>query len=276
MTIRHASEWASGEPGIFAGVPNSEYHAAPGVSSSHLKRLAISPAHAKLPLEVSDASRKAMDLGTLAHGLVLEKKDASALGYVVRPEGISLTTKAGREWREANPGPMVDAEQVATAKAIAEAVCGSWIPNEITEATHFELSLRAVDPATGLTLKARFDALLGGCVFDLKTCRDSSPDAFGRDCEDREYLVQAAHYMHVARLAGIEADEFRFVAVSTLPPYEVGTYEFGDAHPAFGPARDAHARLLDLHRRCTEANAWPKRDHGMQPLTLPKWSKYLP
>src|SRR6478752_5616567 len=93
ITILPASEWASGKPGIYASVTNEAYHAAPGLSSTALKKLHKSPAHAALKDdgERSQASQDALDLGTIAHGIILENATPESMGFERMPESFDVT-----------------------------------------------------------------------------------------------------------------------------------------------------------------------------------------
>lgn len=278
-----AHEWATGAIGAFEGVSNADYHASAGISSTHLKRLAESPAHAKLPTKFSPAAQWTIDLGTLAHGRVLEGKWADQLGFAIKPEGFDARTKAGKEWLAANDGrPCVDEEQVKSTQEIEAAILADKDASGIlaananfgrTVGAFSELSLRA--EYDGATLRARFDMFRDGVIWDLKTTsKGVNPDAFGRECEERGYLLQAAHYLHVAKLAGVDAHTFRFVAAETSAPYEVACYDFGPDHHAWEAVNEELFGLYAIHAKCERTGIWPKRKWGAGPVELPAWSKF--
>lgn len=262
--------------GVFAGIPNADYHAASGLSSSFLKRLDISPAYANLPVEFSAIAQKSIDVGTCVHAAVLEGKTTADLGFVIKPEGLSLTTKEGKAWREANPGSLLDADQLEAilkaSAAIMEEPDGKFIA-EKREGS--ELSVRVKDDA-GRVLKARFDHCEYGMgvIRDIKTAaRDVDPDSVAKECDERGYALQAAMYLKVAKLAGLKAEVFRFIFVSTKAPYETAVYDFGPDHPSWGPVNDRLEHLLDLAAQCEERKQYPKRRfHG--PLPIPAWSRF--
>lgn len=270
--------------GIFPEVPNRDYHAAPGVSSSHLKRLAVSPAYAKLPVEFSAIAQRSIDIGTLAHGFALDNLTPEQMGFALKPDGMSFASKDGKAWREANPGPLVDSDQIATARAVEAAIFADPDAREVASRRgKSELSLRAACQDTGLTLKARFDYFEDATVakdgvariWDIKTTgKGVSPDAFAKVAEDSGYLLQAAHYLHVAKLLGIEVGAFRFVAASTEAPHEVACYDFGPEHPAWEKVNEHLFGLYELHAACAERGDWPKTPWGVRDIGLPSWSRY--
>lgn len=305
--------------GAFSDVPNSVYHATDGVSASYLKRLAVSPAHAKLPVEFSAVAQRGIDIGTLVHGFVLEgakpedmgfeqmpeKFDLS--GYAQKPEGMSFAKTDGKAWKAeqeaagriivtrdplavaqdawlndvlARKGKVLDHGMLTTARAVESAIFAEPEARRITSRRgRSELSLRAHDADFGLILKARFDyadpADEDGMIWDIKTtARGVDPEAFGFECEDRGYLLQAAHYLHVAELLGIKFAGFRFVAASTVAPYEVGVYDFGPTHPAWGAVNEHLLELYALHKTCAEVGDWPKRAWGPLDIAVPYRSRY--
>lgn len=264
--------WADADiDGVFAGVPNKAYHAAKGVSSSYLKRLAVSPANSQLPVEFSATAQRSIDVGTMAHGFLLEGLTIEQMGFTVIP-GIKTTTKPN----------CVTEDMVDTARAVEAAVFADIDARRIASRRgRSELSLRAYDADTGLTLKARFDyceeddgALL---IFDLKTTsKGASPESFGKECDEREYLLQSAHYLHVAKLLGVETASFRFVAACTDELYEVGCHDFGPGHPAWEPVNERLHELYTLHAQCAMSGCWPKNRWGVGPVEVPNWSRYAP
>ena len=60
------------KPGIFKNIPNEDYHAGPGISSSQLKQLLKSPAHFKYAMDNKSDPTPAMLLGSLVHTMVQE------------------------------------------------------------------------------------------------------------------------------------------------------------------------------------------------------------
>lgn len=78
-----------------------------------------------------------------------------------------------------------------------------------------ELSCYAVDG--GVKLKCRIDAydVESGTLYDLKTTgSDVDRASVAKACNDYGYHIQAAHYLHVARCAGLKAEAFKFIFVS--------------------------------------------------------------
>lgn len=259
-----------------------DYHATTGLSSSVIKALHTSPAHVQIPREeISDASQRAMDIGTIAHAIVLEgSNDLAALGMVAKPDGMKLNTKAGIAWKEEQDAlglRPIDAKAVATATATASAVLSDDIArNELGEPQNRKAELSLFCVCYGQPMKARLDMLNLETmnIIDLKTCQDASPDAFARDCDNRGYLLQAAHYIRIAKMCGLNVSGFRFIAASTNAPHEVAVYDFNESHPSWVIVNDRLDYLYDLHLRCMTSNQWPKRSWLMEPIRVPHYSKF--
>jgi hypothetical protein len=60
----------------------------------------------------------------------------------------------------------------------------------------------------------------GRAIYDYKTTRRTNLKDVVKDCYGFGYHVQAYHYLMVANKGGVEADDFYFIFVSTVPPHE--------------------------------------------------------
>lgn len=65
------------EPGVYAGIPNAEYHGGLGISKSGLDIIARSPMHYQFSRQAANDSEPtaAMRIGTAAHDLILEPEE---------------------------------------------------------------------------------------------------------------------------------------------------------------------------------------------------------
>lgn len=260
------------------GMPFAEYLAIEAASKSLLSDLAISPytawAHHINPQRPKREPTEAMKAGTLVHALILEPGTVAAR-YVVRPEGMDLRTKAGKEWAEAQPSgvEVITAEQMDTAKQQAIAVlkaAGHWLKKGVAERSIFW-----TDQATGAYCKARPDWVTryqGRVIMlDVKTAADVSPDGFSRSIAKYGYHRQAAHYIDGYKAAtGIEVDEFVLLAVESAYPWQCVPYVL-DAF-ALRQGRMEVARLLTTYAECQRTGQWPGFGAGLQLISLPDWA----
>lgn len=78
MNIRPASEFLSGEPGLYEGVEDSVYHGFDACSNSRFSKLFLSPAHLKYDIDVGFKDTPAKKFGRALHKLILEPLDFAA------------------------------------------------------------------------------------------------------------------------------------------------------------------------------------------------------
>lgn len=265
---------------IFTEMTNETYQADPALGSGSLKLLAKSPrhyfAHKRDPRRPVTPPTAAMLAGTLAHCALLEPMQLSSR-YVVRPEGIDLRTKAGKEWAATVPSgtTVVSAEQMAA--VVAQAASLSAIPEiaRLFASGMSEVSALWIDEETGVACKCRPDRVAefgdGVVLFDLKTCPDASPSGFARTVANQRYDLQAAWYSEgYAKASGKPVLGFVFGAVEHEWPHLAATYMLPD--DALARANTECHRLLRLYTECEASNSWPGYASSLQILNLPAWA----
>ena len=262
---------------------NTDYHAHPAISKSHLDQVAKSPLHyfARYldPNRVATEPTAAMAIGSAVHTHVLELDQWDAR-YVSAPDGIDRRTKAGKaEWEAFTTAatgrtvlPKADADLVMRmahsvfshpAAAMLLALPGK------AETTHMW-----TDEATGLQCKCRPDWLTddGRLIVDLKTTEDASPRGFARSIAQWRYHTQASWYLDgVEQSTGTRPEQFLFVCVEKKAPYACAVYA-ADAEMIDAGAQTA-ARDLDVLATCKAANAWPGYSDQIEPISLPAWMR---
>lgn len=270
--------------GLVYDMPNAEYHANPALGSSGLKKLARSPQHfyaAYLdPQRPVSETTPAMRAGTLAHCALLEPH-ALVDRYVVRPEGLDLRTKDGKAWA-ASISPefeLVTAEQMRTAQRQAAAVRALPEIGALIGAGRTEVSAFAVDPQSGVMLKARPDVVApagnGVILVDLKTTTSASAKDFTRTIVNFGYAMQAAHYTDVYQQAsGLEVLGFLFVCTESDYPHAAAAYMLPDDW--LDAARKERRRLIDLYSSCSASGVWPGYSSAIQLLEMPAWLARTP
>lgn len=232
-------------------ITDKEYFSAEGLNASALKQFAKSPAHYKASLTAPEKKSTAFDVGTLVHQLVLEKTKGWAI-----VEG-NRNTKAVKEMILATQGlgkiaikPGEDDAILKMADSVANNYYGQYLGRD-TDCS--ELAGFVEDPETGLLLKAKFDYApkSGNILFDLKTAQDASPVKFKWSAKDYGYDIQAVHYMHVAKLCGLDYDQFVFVVVEKTAPYLTACYVLEDETRE--RADNRYRMLLESFKACTES-----------------------
>lgn len=265
---------------------NTDYHAHPAISKSHLDQVARSPLHywARYldPNRVPTEPTPAMAIGTAVHTHVLELDQWDAR-YAIAPESIDRRTKMGKaEWEvftTAATGRTVlsraDAELVMRmghavySHPAAAMLLG--LPGK-TETTHMW-----DDAATGLQCKCRPDWLTddGSLIIDLKTTEDASPAGFRKSIANWRYHVQAAWYLNgIEQATGTRPNQFIFICVEKKAPFAVAVYAADAEMIQIG--NEAAARDLDVLATCKAAGAWPGYSDQIETINLPSWMRPRP
>jgi hypothetical protein len=268
--------------GIAYGLDNEAYHALDALGSSGLKLLRRSPAH--FFGQVIDPNRPqrepspAMAAGTLAHCAILEPHELGSR-YVVKPEGLNLSTKDGKAWAAGIDADqtIVTAEQMQTAQRQASAVRALPEVGPLFARGHAEVSAFWTD-ASGVQCKCRPDFVAetdqGVILLDVKTAKDADPQGFARAVWNYAYHLQAAWYSGgYAAASGLPVLAFVFVAVEADYPHCAAAYVLDEE--TLQQARDENARLLAIYADCKRSGTWPGYQAGVGILKAPAWAKTI-
>lgn len=217
----HALE-ASNSLSGFALVGHEDYHAGPGISSTFIKDILRSPAHAK-QAQKDRKTTPAMEFGTALHMAILEPHlfDKTA---VVRPEFSGKGSVAARAaWDEENacktiltPDDMRNIDGMRNAAARSRTM--DWL---LADAVH-EVAGYWTDPKTGLLLKVKPDIWRGGDVIgDIKTTDDARPEHFIRSIVKYGYHISGAHYVDgISHISG-DSQTMVLIAMEKKAPYGI-------------------------------------------------------
>ena len=211
---------------IINDMTNADYHAHEGISSTAVKTVFKSSlAHWKGAVRKENP---AFDLGSAVHALVLEPHR----NLVVR----GPVDRRGSKWKDKQAE--LTADQVLLPEAefdVARQMADNILAHP-SAAGYFgdgmvaEQSIFADCPDTGLLLKCRPDALSHNVIVDIKTTVDASPSGFDKQVWQYGYGIQDAFYRRVCSLAGLDVDDFIFVAVEKQPPYVVAVHVLSDEY----------------------------------------------
>ena len=216
IEFKPAEEFQSGNPGIYLGVPEEEYHEYPAASNSTLFLLEQNPGNVpwskKAPTVETDA---ATDLGSLVHLLALTPELFDST-YIVAPICDRRTTQgkkdaAAFEWQVQQSGQIVieDSLKRKADNMVASMLAHPEFYRILTAADlKTEVSILWVDEQTGVLCKCRCDTLVPiegqAIVMDLKTTADI--DNVKYSIRDYGYAQQQVHYTE-----GLKAVGFSFV-----------------------------------------------------------------
>ena len=256
-------------------LPEAQYRAAEGISKSSLDWIAPprTPAHyrAKVDGLIPDEQTPAMRLGSMIHRAILEPETVSG-AWVVRPEGMVFTTKEGKEWKASQTLPIITADEAATIVGMRDSVHAHPAVKRVLANARTEVSLFA-NGEDGVLRKARIDALpdSGNVIVDIKSCQSADPDLMAKSVVAYRYDVQAAYYLDICKLLGIDKSEFLFVCVEKLPPFAVAVYALDQDAIEWG--RKQYQRDLALIKHCEAEDHWPSFTTDITTLALPAWAQ---
>ena len=264
-------------PGELSGIHSMDfelYRLAAGVSKSMLDKLAhpYTPAHLRAYLdEPQPEPTEAQRFGTILHRALLEP-DTMKDAFAVRPDGMDLRTKTGKDWKaEQGDRPILSSDQ---SKAIERSVASVWKhpkAKQLLKGAQFERCLFAKD-SHGTLRKGRLDVVpSGGNVLpDVKTCASAAPEDFEKSISEYRYFVQAAFYIDLCKLLGMELERFVFICVEKAAPFCVALHSLDPQVIDIG--RKLYQRDLTVYRRCVETGEWPGYPEDIGQVSLPTWA----
>lgn len=259
--------------------PDPDYRREIGENQSQLKHILLSPAHYQASKKRRFLPTINMEIGSALHCKVLEGDAEFEKRFVLKPEGVSLNTKEGKEWKAENAGKTV---LTNTERERAwESVHGmtdalrklDWFKGDQPDYRKFnELSIYW--DADGIPCKGRLDRLVDTgdelLVLDLKTTDSVEPSSFTKKVAGgMNYIFQAAWYAEAASLAYNKPAKFIFVAIERACPWTVGIYEMSDDTMAEGYQQIRRAR--SILKECLTEKKWPEPEIQYNMLELPAW-----
>lgn len=282
-------------------LPNEVYHNSSGVSRSGLWQFKRAPIHywnayLNPEREIKKATPQ-MKLGELTHVMILEpdeftKRYAFPVELEEMPPAVLLkdvgkeqfeqVKAARREVKERND-LLMDEFRAASqdkeiitlamyneAKALADSVWRSDVAQTLFKDVQVEKSIYFTHKGTGLQVKVRPDAWIGGVVTDLKTCVDASYRAFERAAFSSGYYLQAAMISEGLKSIGITMEKFVFFCVEKTGALATVYYMLDDDALEYGICQ--FDQLMEQYAWCLENNKWDS--YEPQHLYLPSYAKY--
>jgi exodeoxyribonuclease VIII len=246
----------------------SDYFQNKAINASALKQILKSPAKYKHSLIEERKETAAFKLGSAAHCAILESSEFESR-YIVKPEGLSLATKEGKEWKAlAGERVILSFEEMAAIDGMFESVL-SHNAYKLLESGLAEFEIYS--EIDGSPAKAKVDFMNeNGVIVDLKTTDDASPRGFAQSVFKYDYALQAAWYLDVARAAGYEANHFIFVAVEKTAPFLTAIYRLDDAAIEYG--RKQYKEALRIYRECNVTGDWYGYSDSIETISLPAWA----
>ena len=229
------------KPGIHEGIEFDKYLDIDALSFSDLENWLRGKPHS--------LGRRGT-LGSLAHCLVLEGAEAVKARYVKLQSDADLRSKANREAKEAL--------ELATGKTAVKPSEWAQVCEMYRGIQRCERAVKALAVASkrevaviadmdGTLTKARVDLLGEKFLLDVKTTHCANSDFFRDSVVDFNYAARAAFYIdNVAAVLG-RFLPFRWLCVSTAPPFDAWIDEATNEQVAFG--RKYYQAILKLYAR---------------------------
>lgn len=263
---------------MYANLPASQYHSdKEALSCSMLKPLLESPAHFQASLLSLNKATKAMDFGSLVHGLVLEPhmigNDFSIYPGIYDGRSSDYKTFLAKN----SSRLVVDEPTFNRARNLAEKILnrtvfgrpfGDFVNEGIPEA-----SIYIEEPTTGLLLRTRLDLYHPEYSFDLKTTRHGVISAFVRDAVDMHYDLQAFMYTIARSLyeGKTKPAKFVFIAAETEEPNSIHQVTAGETFMSNGAKK--FQEVLSVYSACMKTGFWPDSS-GNAEAEIEPWQSF--
>src|SRR6056300_308425 len=243
MKIESLKNFASEQRGqalIYKDIPNEDYHAGVGISSSYIRRFGQSQLHA---IEHKQESSPNLKFGTASHALLVEGQEA--FDKEVRVLTGSPYTKAYKEEKAdyEEQGFIVLKESEAE---IIHAMKDSMVyegnaylnaKGKIAEASIYWYE-------DDVLCKCRPDLICPPLnepnsdnkivIVDYKTTVSCEPFAFNKSVKKYGYDMQAAWYRRGLLMAGYDVEDFVFIAQEKVHPYASKVFRITKEQMDFG------------------------------------------
>lgn len=242
-------------------ISDVEYFSTAGLSASIAKiLLAKSPLHAKWAYDnVSDEASAAMDIGTIAHDLVLRGiNSAEVLDF---PDWRTKAAKEARDQARAEGKMPIISHKFEQIEAMAKALKSHFGDNYPFVNGKPEISIFWDE--CGQQCKGKIDWLFDdySLIVDYKTTTDANPQAFSRRIFSDGYDIQAAFYLRgLEKITGKKA-KFVFVVQEVEPPFAVSTLEIDKR--SLNIAENKALYAIDKWKSCCESGVFPCYEHHL-------------
>lgn len=269
-------------PGFHYGISYEDYARWPAINFSKLKNIRKTASKCRYEMDHPKSPSPAMVLGSSLHVATLEPAQFEKQFYI-RPE-CDRRTKEGKEiyanaLREAAGRMMLDdGDEIGMVRNMAAAIHASKAARPFLQAAgQNEVSALWQDEETGLMCKARMDRFIPSfapfgmpVIGEIKTSRDASTWAFGKDCHTMGYAAQSGCYRSAVKaITGSDAAHV-FIVVENLPPHDLCVHMLDDQSLQTGLLQ--YREMLTRYAECVKSGNWPGYKDEVNVLSLPKYA----
>lgn len=267
-------------PGVFDGLDADLYHSCEAIGSGGIKKLLRSPGHYRVERDKPSQPSPAMIFGTAVHAGVLEPDTFAT--RVRKMPSLNLKRPRDREIAAEYYAEAAQAGAVVLSEPDYRRCLNTWhairkhpAAARLLRGAIVERSLFWEDARYKVPCKARWDVFNtehGAIIGDIKTTRDASPEAFGRDAANLFYHAQAGHYTSGGQhlLPDLAIDAFVFIAAENEEPHAVACYRVDSAAMMAGMH---HADLAYLrYQEAVATGEFGFYPDTIETLALPRWA----
>jgi hypothetical protein len=261
--------------GVHPTVHRDDYDKIDRTNFSWLKHFAKSPAHARHFKIEPPPDTDAKKLGRVVHLAAFEPERFRS--RIAVWDGKVRNGKAWDDFEKANAGlEILTKNELAKCLAIQKAVQADAEAMKYVQGGRGEVSLcwtlhqQMTDGTTdAIACKGRMDFYARGALVDLKSTRDASREAFGRQAFGLNYHTQGAWFQDAIAALGRPAMPYVIVAVENEALHAVKVWRVPDEALELG--RQTYRRWLNLLASCRRTNEWPA--YGPEEdLVLPRYA----
>lgn len=271
------------KPAFFADISSCEYHQAARdgkfLSSHLLGDFRKSPLlyKKKMSGEIEPTESTALAIGRAVHVLILEGRAKFDEEFLVSSgpinprtqEPFGRTTKAYREWAEAQVKDVVSGPDFALMEKMRQGVWSHPVARELLDEGIAEQTIRTSycnEPCQIRPDWYRSDYNGRPAIVDLKTTSDLT--YFEGDARRFGYPSQLSFYREVLRTAsgGEIVADCLLVAIEKIEPFRCGVWKLTDG--ILESCALQNERAIAELRECRMTNAWPTRTEGLRILDI--------
>jgi len=243
MKIESLKNFASEQRGqslIYKDIPNEDYHAGVGISSSYIRRFGQSQLHA---IEHKQESSPNLKFGTASHALLVE-------GQEVFDKEVKVIT--GSPYTKAYKEEKADYEEqgfIVLKESEAE-IIHAMKDSMVYEGNAYLNAKGKIAEASiywyedDVLCKCRPDLICPPLnepnsdnkivIVDYKTTVSCEPFAFNKSVKKYGYDMQAAWYRRGLLMAGYDVEDFMFIAQEKVHPYASKVFRITKEQIDFG------------------------------------------
>lgn len=240
-TVTEFDKWG---PGVHYDMPEDVYHSIPAISNTALKHSRRSFRHFEYYIQGGEFQETpSMVFGRIGHRALLEHQ--RFLETCVFSDFKDKRAKGYQAAVKANPDKYVlTVKEAAQLTAMFEELARNEACMEYIKEGRAEVTILAIDPLTKMRLKCRIDWVSTNKPFivDYKTTEDARPTEIPEKMEATAFLRsskfeinsnamgyenQAAFYLYLCKLAGVNAKYFALLAQEKKPPFVPCPYVYG-------------------------------------------------